>query len=172
MVFKKKNEEGKTLIDVEQEYEKYPVKRKNSEEPLFVWTTESPKHVSLVHETTPKCNLPNLSSIEMFKYIFSNDIITNIVKYTNERIDVEQDISIDFQYMKFYSKVFTEIVEQFTTYDTMNKYILEYSTIDTLKILYSQTPQESLLSKFLSLLIESPKMYIVKNMFICFILNV
>ena len=40
MKYKKQIEEGKQLIDVNQQLETFPVTRKNQTEPIIVWTWE------------------------------------------------------------------------------------------------------------------------------------
>lgn len=73
---------------------------KNKTDPICVWTTEQPHNVLIADEKVPMCLFPDKSSIELFHYILSDELIEKIVEYTNERIEVEYNIGIDLQYLK------------------------------------------------------------------------
>jgi hypothetical protein len=99
--------------------ETFPVTRKNQTEPIIVWTTEPPTIVFIADEKEPKCLFPEKTAMELFHYILPDEFLKKIEEYTNERINVEYEISIDLQFLKFYKSIFTEISNKFNKIDEM-----------------------------------------------------
>ena len=161
--YKKKVEEGKDLICVEQEFESFPVTKKDNEEPIFVWTTNPPENVLLVDKKKPTCEYSKSTTLELFKVILPESVTKKIKDFTNERIEVEKDISIDLYYMKTYTKIFNEMEKVFDGNEMIDEYILEESNIETLKEIYSHVDMNSDVAKLLKLLIESPKQYMINE---------
>lgn len=99
--YKRDTEDGKELIEINQDYEEFYSKAKGNSEDNQIWTTNDPTNVETIKEKPASCDYSDEEPIELFRKLFTDELLDEIVECTNERISVEKDINVYLSYFTF-----------------------------------------------------------------------
>ena len=95
-------ERNKELEDINQTFEEYLVLSSKEQEIISTWTTQQPQNVTERTDTQPSSEFVDKTPIEIFSSIMTNEVMSQIVKFTNERIEVEKQISLFLLFWRKY----------------------------------------------------------------------
>lgn len=96
-LYKVKLQEGKELKEVFEEERYFEAKDKEGNI-IYKWSTQQPQNVNNYEEKNASSLFSNKEAIDFFNYIFDDNFLNLVVKYTNERISFEKEISIDLYF--------------------------------------------------------------------------